>query len=605
MILTLGIFIWGWWVISTHPPHAIVSWDEGFHGGSALFISESLRDNFSFWKYTYILNDFITGVVRYPPLWLFVAGSLGAIFTPSIEVYRFATLIFAAFSIILIAIFTQSMGGMKAGIIAGISLSFTPLFIVYSHLMMREVPLLFSVSLTLLLYFRYLTKTTLSSLDILFTALAFVVGVLAKVIGIALIFATILSFGLVMRIFFKNSKAYRRFYSRWTIYFLLLSLSTFLLYRFIIVRIFHTDLLLMHLNQTQIETGTNNLFSAFFNAFLENPTFYLRDFSHMPALSIFWFGSLIGLIILRKSLISYYLLIWIIVSYLMFSIVKSQAVQYILSIFTPFSIATGLFWNEFIKQRTKMFQPFIFVTICLSIIFLGLFHLDKTEAIGWKKLVTNQDLAAGYVAKHAEVGDRVLSSGDGTRLLIRLAGVNKNLQTINGAAQICLESIQDSTEWVISEYGPQNPIRLQGIEPPIWSQMLSFPGDVEPIYIYKNTRATEKLVLIGDNLIKNPCARFLLLGEYQIIVFATPIIRTDVCPPDADLKINLQINPIKSANSLVVTQEQMKLQTGTEQRYELVFNQQRINQPIYFHFDVPDNIEFKVHRIEITNLENR
>lgn len=105
--LLIGILIWGIWVIVSHPQNAIVSWDEGFHGGAALFISKGLRNNFDFKSYSYILNDFKNGIIWYLPLWWGSAGLMGAIFNTSVEIYRLATLIFSALSIALIGFFCK------------------------------------------------------------------------------------------------------------------------------------------------------------------------------------------------------------------------------------------------------------------------------------------------------------------------------------------------------------------------------------------------------------------------------------------------------------------------------------------------------------------
>ncbi len=603
MVLIVGVFRWTTWVITTHPAHAIVSWDEGFHGGSALFISQSLRNNFAFKDYTYILNDFKNGAIWYPPLWLILAGPLGAVFGPSVEIYRIATLIFSIFSIILIVYFVKSVLDFKAAIIAGLTLVFVPTFVVYSHLMMREVPLLFAVSLTLLFFYRYLTKPKLSSLDLLLTSAAFFIGVLAKIIGIVLIFGTILGFGLFLFLFHKKSEIWTRFYSRWTLYFLGTAILTFFIYREFTISVLNADPLFFHLDQTKQMAGDQSrILIVLVKTVINNLRFYLTDFSHMPALTVLWIGSLFAYALLKRSLLSYFLLIWVVVTYISFTAFKPQAVQYVMSIFSPLSVATGLFWGEFLRYRKPLISNLLFVFFIFSVIWLGIFHLDKTETIFWRTMITNQEKTVQYVVENARSGERVISSGDGTRFLIRLLGDKKKLQTINGAASTCPESIQDSTEWAILDYGPQNPIRLKGIsDNDYWVKQASFENSIDGIHVFKNTQNTGIVVLDHKDLITKKCVRFLLPDKNKITVVATPYVKNDTHPYSSTLEIALKVNPLKTIQELSLNQDELVKDSGREKTYNILINQQKINQPTYFVFSIPANITFEFKKVEIVN----
>ena len=603
VVLVVGIYFWSSWLIITHPSGAIVSWDEGFHGGSALFISQSLRNDFNFRDYTYILNDFKNGAIWYPPLWLFLAGPMGALFGPSVEIYRLATLIFSVLSIILVTLFVKTIADFKAGIIAGLTLSFVPVFIVYSHLMMREVPLLFAVSFALVTFYKYLTMPNFSSSFFIVTIAAFSIGVLAKIIGIILIFGTVLGFGLFLFLFHRKSKIWERFYSRHTLLLLGIAVLSFLIYRHFTIAVLHADPLLFHLNQTKQMTGEQTgILIVLTKTLVNNLKFYLTDFSHMPALTVLWFGSLFAYTLLKRSLLSFFLLIWTIVTYLSFTAVKPQAVQYAMSIFSPLSIATGLFWGEFLKYRKPMVSSLFFMVIIVSIIGLGIFHLDKSETIFWRTMITNQEKAVQYVIEHARFGERVISSGDGTRFLIRLLGDDKNLQTINGAAPTCPESVQDSTEWAILDYGPQNPIRLNGIDDSFhWIKQTSFQNSIEEIRVFRNTSTTNKVVLESENFITKRCVRFLLPGKNKIVVIATPSVKKTAYLPDSNLKIALKVNPIKTIKELSLSQDELIKNNGIEQMYAILVDQHKINQPTYFVFSIPENINFEIKRIEIVN----
>lgn len=598
--LFTGIFVWSIWVIISHPQNAIVSWDEGFHGGAAFFVSESLRNGLIFSNYSYILNDFINGIIWYPPLWLFIAGPLGALFTPSPNLYRLATLIFAVLSILAVALFVRSLAGGRAGLIAAAVLAFTPVFIVYSHLMMREVPLLFAVSLTIIFFYRYLTKEKLTRFDYVLCVVAFALGVLAKIIGVVLIFGTISIFGLILYLFFRSSREWSRFNSRWTIYFLLTSVGAFLIYRHIVKAVLHADPLFFHLNQTKELSGAQvNLILSMVKTLIDNLTLYLGDFSHMPALTVFWFGSLIAYFILKRSTLSILLIIWVLVTYLSFSIVKPQAQQYLMSIFAPLSLAVGLFWGEFLKYRMALVRNVLFVLIMIAIVWIEFIHLDKTETIGWRTLITNQGTAAYFLAEQAKFGERVISVGDGTRFLIRLAGEKKKLQTLNGAARLCPDSIQDSVEWAITDTGQQNPIELEDINKPNWVKIASFPGYAKETTIWKNTNNTGSFIQDmdrGDPFSKR-CARVLLLGKNEFTIYAMPKINNDIADED-DLKVYLRPNLAKIVAELSISQADLKKQDGKEQKYKLILDQKKINQPVFASFLIPKNLKLEIEKIE-------
>ena len=603
-ILVFGIFIWAYWVIESHPKHSIVSWDEGFHGGSALFVSEGLRNNFHFLDFTYILNDFKNGIIWYPPLWLIVAGLLGVILEPSVELYRFATLIFAMASLFLIAMFIRSIAGWRVAFIAVTTLAFVPTFIIYSHLMMREVPLLFATSFTLLTFCRFLTKNRITKFDLILTLIAFSLGVLAKVIGIILIFGTILSFGLLLYLFYKNTDLWKRFFSKWTFIFLLFSVISFFAFRNFNIEVLNADPLNFFIGQTkELEGNQNNIFLVMVRIFLQNCTYYLTDFSHMLPLTVIWFGSLISYVIMKRSPLSYFLLIWTFITYIVFSAVKPQAHQYILSIFAPISLSVGLFWGEFIKYRNKIIANTFLIFLLILTVFLQDIYFTRTASIVWRNTITSQDMAVKYVVENAKWGDRVLSSGDGTRFLLRLFGFKKKLQTINGASPNCETSIRDSTEWAISDFGPQNPLRVNVIKESNWIKVTSFYGEIEEIEVYRNANNTRKVIDVRDNLVKDRCVRFLLHGKNEITVFATPEIKKDKPAVQSDLMIKLRPNILKSVGEFKVSQEDLRAQNGMEQKYSFIFEQTKVNQPIFISYDIPENINLYVRRIEINNLE--
>lgn len=599
--LSLGILFWSIWIIVSHPQHAIVSWDEGFHGGAALFISEGIRNYLNFGKFTYILNDFKNGLVWYPPLWLFVAGPLGAIFGPSVQIYRFSTLVFSILSIYLAAAFTRKIQGVKAAIITVVTLAFVPVFVVYSHLMMIEVPLLFSVGFALSTFLIYLNKEKTSRSDYLWTSFAMVIGVMAKIVGVAIIFGTLTLYGAILFLFYRKNVQFRRFFSGYTLVILSCGLLTLQLYRAFDMHVLHADLLNFHINQTEQLTGhSGNILKTLVQTLKDNLGFYLTDFLHMLPVTILLIGSLIGYLVLDRSLLSIFLLAWVVTTYLVFSSVKPQAVQYVMSIFLPLAIATGLFWGRFLNLRNKITGNICFVSIAAGILVTELLFQNQTETWGWRNLVTNQDQAAQYVSEHANFGDRVISIGDGTRFLVRLFGFKKNLQTINGAAPICQESIQDSTEWLISDLGPQNPIQFKDLHSN-WVRLASYSGVNEPTMVFKNTNDTSDLKWVANNLIGNRCVRFFLPGLNLIKVTATPHVKNAELLKTG-MFINLKVNPLKKIKELKFDQQTLLHQDGLEQKYQFTVDQHSVNQPLYFVFNLPQGLTLDVKQIAIKNM---
>lgn len=589
VLLVIFISVWAIWIIKTHVAGSIVSWDEGFHGGAALYLTEVIKSGFNFDKYGYILDEFKNGVIWYPPLWLVVAGVMGVIFGPSVEIYRFSTLVFSILSLSLIGFFVKDISNIKSSIIAITALAFTPLFIIYSHLMMREVSLLFAVSLALISFYKYLTKLKLSKQDLFFIYVAFAIGVWAKIIGIVIIFGVIISTGALLFLFYKKSLMYQRFFQRQTLYLFYFTLVFFSSYRIYTSKFLNADMLDFHLNQSkQISQVSQNLLIEFILNTLKSLSLYLRDFSHMPALAIFWFGSMIGLILVKRNFLSFFLLIWASITYLIFTAVKPQSIQYILPIFAPLSISLGIFWGEYVSFKSKKISYFLTSVLVINLIWLGILNLAKTEAIGWRNIKTHQNLAAEFTANKMSYGERVLINGDGTRFLVRLAGLNKNLQIINGAGLICPEAINDSMDWAISDFGPQNPVRLS-INSSNWQKINQIQNEIEPILIYKNI-SSHKLVLQEEEVVNKRCARWFKLGKNKITF---SIIPKKVENFDKKVEIHLWTNSLKPVSSLYIKPSEL----NKRKDYNLIFNQDLINRWVFYTIKIPKNVEVDINKV--------
>ncbi|MBI2021823.1 glycosyltransferase family 39 protein [Candidatus Daviesbacteria bacterium] len=603
-LIALFTSSWAIWVVKTHPQGAIVSWDEGFHGGTAFYISQGLRNHFNFDQFEYIRRDFINGLIWYLPLWYWTAAFLGTISSPSVEIFRLATLLIAVLSILLIAYFAKVFSSYKASIIASVSLAFIPVFVVYSHLMMIELPQLFSVSLALLFFYRYLSKEKLKRWDYLLTLLAFALGVMTKITAIVLIITTVLVYGLVLFIFFKKSLEYKRFFSWWTLYFISTSLIVFNHYRTYTRENFNADMLLFYIDQAK-QMGTSQKYFLFetFSNLSGRITFYTKDFLHAPLLSLFWFGSLLSYFFISRTPLSVYLLIWTFVTYLVFSAVRPQVPQYLMSVFAPLSLAVGLFWAKLLDFKDRRFLSSVAATGLVILITFGeISNLNNTETIIWRKTITNQEKAAKFVASQASLGQRVLSSGDGTRLLLRIYGFDKKLQTINGAGFLCPQSMEDATDWAISDLGPQNPIKLQGLETNNWQKVKYYPSLDKTIDVFKNSSASDKIVIEEDDLVNQRCARWLPLGENKVTFYA----KFEFLSKPIGLKPNLVFEVRKTGleilNSLSLDQQALKGKEGSLKQYSFVFSNNGINDWIFFNYTIPKNIDLKIKKIVLERI---
>ncbi len=604
LIILLGVTLWGIAVILAHPAHAIVSWDEGFHGGAALFVTQVLRHHFDFYPYTYILSDFINGVIWYPPLWLIVSGILGALEGPSVEVYRFSTLLFGVTTLVLVAFFSRSIGGKKAGFFAALVLAVNPVFIIYSHLMMREVPLLFGVSLALLFYFRYLIRPKVNRFDLVVTTLAFAVAALSKIMAVAIIPATITIFGIFLFTFYRATLVWQRFYSRPTAFFLGAMLISFLSYRYLVLKTLNADMIQFFLGQSSSLGGEKNLLILTLHNFISGWDYYLQIFSQMPLFSLVWLVSLASLVIFQRKPISFYLLIWVIVTYLAFTVVRPLAYQYIMSIYAPLSVATGLLWAGWLDKKVSVRRSLIFCLVFVAAIILGLSSFDKTASIIWWKTITNQDQVAAEVVQNAHEGDRVVVSGDGNIFLLHLLGESKKIQTINGAAKVCSQTLEDSAEWAIADFGPQDPIGLTKFDLTTWQKFAGNSNDTGATTIYHNPEAGNKVMLTGSKLDTLTCSRLLRPGKNKITFWATANMKNGGLA-NSPAVLSLRTKIFKPLAETVVGPAAINNSLGKQRSYSMIFNQQKIDQPAFFLFFPPQGVNLDVEKIEIDYLGNK
>lgn len=507
--LTALALIIGWsvWEVWGHLSTAIISFDEGFHGGIALYFSQLIPHLLAHGSghhfLDYIRSEFANGIIYYPPLWNALAGVLGWIFGPSTAIFRLATTIFGAGTLLMLYQFVRRFWGNAAALLSIIVLGSMPIFFIYGHLMMLEVPLAFTVSLALIAFYWFLTVERVTPLVFLLTTLAFALGVQGKIIGIAVIVGALGLYGLVLLLAFRRSTELRRFYSLATLFYLLVAGASWYAYIWVVKQYLHADMLGFFFDQSQSQTANHaSPLIGFLQTVWLRKEFYLRDFYHYPLLSLIWFGSLGYLAIFERSKFTYYLLAWALASWIVFSGVLPQVPQYVIPVLVPLAIATGIAITVLVR---RLFESHI-QPLALSLVAVGLFlgqasSIMASETAGWRYHQTSQEQAAAYIADHAQIQDRVVVWGDGTRYAVQLEGLAKQLQTYNGLAAVCKDAVSHSADWAIVESGPVEAEARAMMDLTIWQEATEFNSPNARTVVYRNPTAANGAKIEAEEVI--------------------------------------------------------------------------------------------------------
>lgn len=458
LIILLAVFfvLWGLSLVLGHPAGAVISFDEGFHGGTALYLTQVLRSIFhgqGGGGLGYLRGEFNNGIIFYPPLWNGVAGAAGWIFGPTTAVFRLVTLLFGLATSWLVYFFARRHLNARAAFIAAVVLLSAPLFYIYSHLMMLEVPLTFGVALALLAYYDYLTSETIGRKKLLLVALAFAVGVQGKIIGIAVIIAVLGLYGLALLLFWRRAPQFKRFYALPTLLFLAVAALSWYSYIWAVKHFLHADMLGFFLGQSKGITQSHlGPLGNFLVTVWQHKFFYWRDFSHYPLLALVWFGSLVGFTLWKRTPFAAFLVAYSLGTWIIFSGVAPQEVQYLLPIFVPLALGTG----AFLAEIAHLFKPALarqtaLVGLAALVVLLSAQAVKLSEAQGWRYNVTDQELIANYLAAHAKTSDRVIAWSDATIYAVRVAGYAKQLQIYNGGNDVCPNAMAASTDWAVIE----------------------------------------------------------------------------------------------------------------------------------------------------------
>ncbi len=487
----------------THPRGAIISFDEGFHGGAALFFQEMARYLLHIIPNSprYLESEFANGVTLYPPLWTLLASFLGFIFGPSTAIYRAATLVFYVFGIILSYGFVRTIRkSIPAGVGAALLFATTPMIFIYSHLMMLEVPLLVSTMAMIFGFYLY-TKGIIRrrARNIIILTLVFAVAPLAKLPELPVAWVIIAGYIVASSVLFWRQRFYRRFLKPELALFFIVSFIPLALYIALVKHYLHVDMIDFFIGQSNEGANKSPLLYLIYLSWTHRD-FYLRDFLHMPTLSLVWLISLIGYAVWKRSALSLLLVVWAVGIYFAFSGVSPQVPQYIMPIYAPLALAVALFVYDLIMLLRTPFKWHIFTVTLVLLVMLQINAIPKSEGYGWRTKITGQEQTAQWIADHANQGDRVITWHDGTFYAIRLAGLSQRLQIMHGGPTICAQGLRDSIEWVteINEPPLTEPEYDAILKQAPWQEVQRFGQGVAATALYHNPELTKPMTIEAE-----------------------------------------------------------------------------------------------------------
>lgn len=498
-LVSLGACILAALLILTHRQGAIVSFDEGFHGGAALYLQEVIR----FFlgqepRPDYLFGEFRNGVVLYPHTWTIVATFLGFVFGSTTAVFRFATSLFYIATVIGSYWFIRKSGhSERAAIASAAMLATVPMVMIYSHLMMLEVPLLLGVGFMVgSIYLLSEGKLKRDRRTILFLTLGFILSTHTKLPAWPVAWAIILGYAVLSSLFFYRDHTYKRFLKPEILLFFFASFTSLIVFILFENRFFDANMVEFFLDQSQGGGKANPLMHALELAWMRK-SFYLRDFAHIPFLATVWFGSVAAYALWKRTRLSLLFVLWTFITYATFSGVNPQVPQYIMPIYAPLAFATALLLIDIGELRIiKRASSLIPAALIIGVILLQVGSLKKSEAYGWRAQVTGQEDAVQLMMKSAKEGDRVLSWHDGDSYVIREAGLRKKLQITSAANQLCPQAMVGSYDWALVV---NQPPQISDIDKAIlttapWKEIGRF-GEDKTTILYHNERPSLPLTI--------------------------------------------------------------------------------------------------------------
>lgn len=324
----------------------------------------------------------------------------------------------------------------------------------------------------------------------------FFLAPLTKLAAIGVALGTIISFVVLASLLFWKQRFYRHFLKPELLLFLVLTGVAIGLFVKFEELTLHANLIDFHLKQSHGAEHANPIVETLLRAW-KNKAFYLKDFFHMPILALIWFGSVVGYAVWKRNALGLLIILWTGVSYILFSGVLPQVPQYLMPIYAPLAIGTGLFVaavsEVFKDKRWKMGTA---LGMAIVLVAAQVQAMQFSEGTQWRTTTTSQIQAAQYIEEHGKPGDRVLSWNDGTTFSVRSEVLPKEIHIKNAIQPVCRLALEDNYNWAINtEHQVPQPTEAD------WSILTSNSWEIAAVFegdhtttIYRNTTVTWPLV---------------------------------------------------------------------------------------------------------------
>jgi len=334
--------------------------DEPVHAMDSLFYYIFLKDIFSKPQILLNLKEYVSNFyARYPVLYLneypplndfFVAFTYSLIGISNFS-SRFLVPLFSVLCLYLVFLIGKKMFNETVGIIASIFLSLIPYYFIFSQILMLDIPVLFFILLSFLLFLNYLEtkKRIVLVLLLITTVLGFYVKYPAAVIYPFILIYLFIRKKINLDIIIIS------------VLFLILTIPYVLFLKFYVGQVYTLDLLTGKLTTTAF-WDLPKIFAS--SPILLQASYHLYYLIYQIPLVIFILLA-IGFTI-KQDEKRFTLILWILTFLLVFTLIINKAPPYNIYIFAPICLLAAFSLNELLKKR----QILVFMVVFIIISFL-------------------------------------------------------------------------------------------------------------------------------------------------------------------------------------------------------------------------------------------
>jgi hypothetical protein len=350
-----------------------IQWDEAAHLDNGLFLKLGMDTQFS-------------GNLFYPPLYDFLTFLSYNIFGVSVVSARAIDAVFSVLLLWVVFEFTLKVYNGKTALLASVFLGLMPGYFEASHMALLDIMMTFFFVLSI--FFFYLWLQTHKDRTLIFTALALIVGFLAKYQIIVAILV------MLFAVFFLNRSQLKRPFSRKlyiAVVVALLAAATYLIYSF-------QSYLGMWLSAIGMTTTGSQTIA---------PTYYLTEMNsiyptiHPISLLTYVLGFLgMAVFVIRRQNADKLLLVWFVTVYVFYTLIINKNWRYVLPLFPVLAIAAAVFLTftyAELQRLNKKTLTKIGALALIAVVCLSLFY-SVNDTIYW----VNSDNASFKLEKAVE-----------------------------------------------------------------------------------------------------------------------------------------------------------------------------------------------------------